>query len=71
MKKYLLFVGSYYYPERGLGDLIGDFDTIEEASIAFNKIPLDSLPSNAWAEIWDSTTKTVAWKINPNKFANV
>lgn len=31
MKKYLLFGGSEFYPEGGVDDLLGDFDTIEEA----------------------------------------
>lgn len=32
MKKYLLWAGVSYYPSAGLGDYVGDFDTIEEAT---------------------------------------
>jgi hypothetical protein len=28
MKRYLLFAGPRYYPAGGVGDLIGDFDTM-------------------------------------------
>lgn len=31
MKKYLLFAGHSYYPAGGAFDLIGDYDTLEEA----------------------------------------
>ncbi len=31
MKKYLAFYGDNYYPARGMGNFIGDFDNIEEA----------------------------------------
>ena len=31
MKNYLAFYGMDYYPEGGMEDFIGDFDTLEEA----------------------------------------
>jgi hypothetical protein len=31
MKQYLAFFGEVYYPKGGMSDLIGDFDTAEEA----------------------------------------
>jgi hypothetical protein len=31
MKRYLAFYGDIYYPSSGMGDFIGDFDTVEEA----------------------------------------
>lgn len=34
MKKYLLFIGSTYYPSGGVEDFKGDFDSIEEAEKA-------------------------------------
>ena len=31
MKRYALFAGDHYYPSGGIGDLVGSFETIEEA----------------------------------------
>ncbi len=31
MKKYILFAYLNYYPSGGLSDIVGDFDTLEEA----------------------------------------
>jgi hypothetical protein len=31
MKRYLLFVFSEYYPDGGINDLHGDYETLEEA----------------------------------------
>lgn len=31
MKKYMLFAGDTYYPSGGFFDLVGDYDTVEEA----------------------------------------
>ena len=38
MKKYLLFAGETYYPQKGWDDLWGDYDTIEEAESASERI---------------------------------
>lgn len=31
---YALFAGDYYYPRGGLNDLVGQYETIEEAEAA-------------------------------------
>lgn len=31
MKRYLAFYGDIYYPSSGMGDFVGDYDTVEEA----------------------------------------
>jgi hypothetical protein len=36
MKRYLAFVGYAYYPNGGMDDFLGDFDTAEEAIKAIN-----------------------------------
>lgn len=33
MKRYFIFACDHYYPNGGLGDLIADFDTIEEVDV--------------------------------------
>lgn len=35
MKKYLLFASDRYYPSGGVDDLIGDFDSVDDAKVAF------------------------------------
>lgn len=32
MKRYWLFAGSFYYPNGGIHDLVGQFESIEDAS---------------------------------------
>ena len=36
MKRYLLFIGKCYYPNGGMDDFVGDFDTIEECEKVYN-----------------------------------
>jgi len=31
MKRYLLFTGDFHYPDGGMDDFRGDFDSIDEA----------------------------------------
>jgi hypothetical protein len=51
---YLLFAGNNYYPEGGVDDLIGHFDTIEDAVSA---TPMDRLGGdNSWANIFCLTS---------------
>ena len=33
MKRYLLFAGEAYYPNGGIEDFIGAFDTVQEAEV--------------------------------------
>ena len=34
MKRYLLFMGTVYYPLGGMEDFVNDFDTLEQANKA-------------------------------------
>ena len=53
MKRYLVFVGSDYYPLGGWGDFVGDYNTLEEARLrALNK-------KEDWYQIIDSTNKQI------------
>lgn len=65
MKRYLAFYGEVYYPNRGMDDLVGDFDTMEEALEAITlkaKAELiegyykneEHLFSSRWANIYDT-----------------
>ena len=51
MKRYLLFLGSEYYPSGGWNDFQGDFDTIKEAEIVAEK------EGDDWFQIIDTKTK--------------
>lgn len=35
IKRYIVFDFDHYYPNGGLGDIVGSFDTVEEASEAY------------------------------------
>jgi len=54
MKRYLLFYGSYYYPDGGWNDFEGDYDTVEEAMDDFILEHSDD-----WYQIIDSTNGTM------------
>lgn len=64
MKLYLAFCGETYYPSSGLGDLIGAFDTEEEAVNACREKRAADYFSEwrHWVEVWsiDLATKEVA-----------
>lgn len=47
---YLLFAGEIYYPEGGAEDLVGKFDSIEEAISAFDPNKYNT-GSGIWANI--------------------
>lgn len=56
MKKYVVLAGGYYYPMARLGDIVGGFDTIEEAQNPENlksKYPDGSWGVHDWACIVD------------------
>lgn len=64
MKKYLAFYGEIYYPSIGMGDFIGDFDTLEEAIEHINKTNLDKdkgLWDYHWGSIYDTELKEEVW----------
>jgi len=64
MKRFLVFAGDAYYPDR-MNDFQEDFDTLEEArsfeAKIIEKFKLrwrDSWKYFKWTEIWDSETRT-------------
>jgi len=71
LKRYLAFSGGRYYPEGGMYDFAGDFDSLERAIFAMNAVEAViswKTPSqkwdNRWAHIWDSVERKEAWS-NP------
>lgn len=58
MKKYALLAGENYYPERGINDLIGFFDTIPDAVSRFGQGVRVGYEYD-WGQIVDTAT----WKI--------
>ena len=53
MRKFLLFMGMYYYPAAGYGDLVGSFDTQQDAINVLLKDErnLGRNPNYEWAQI--------------------
>lgn len=77
MKKYLAFYGLIYYPEGGMSDFIGDYDTIEDAINAINENKVkngmfDDDDDNkkdtdvdwirSWCHIWDSQERSIVYE---------
>jgi len=64
IKRYFAFCGEIYYPNRAMGDFVGDFDTQEEAEFFIKlKIPETTEYGNDfWAIIWDSVNKTIVFE---------
>lgn len=56
MKRYLAFYGDFYYPNGGAGDLLSDFDTLQDAVEA---IKAKALGADKWGEVLDTDTGTV------------
>jgi len=72
MKRYLLFFGEQYYPSQGVGDLVGDFDTLHEAKERFNEVSeitikedfcenISELMQTKYSLIYDSEIKLDVW----------
>ena len=60
MKRFLVFAGDCYYPDR-MNDFQEDFDTLEEAKSFESKIKekwKSNCEDSKWTEIWDSETRT-------------
>ena len=51
IKRFLLFAGESYYPQGGLDDLLGSYDTLADAVQALNDRPDGS---DEWAEVLDT-----------------
>lgn len=58
MKRYFGFAGSFYYPNGGMRDFIGFYDTIEDATKGIKDYLNENwVSSDYWAHVWDSETK--------------
>ena len=59
MKRYIAFAGDIYYPSGGMDDIVGFFDTVEEARAAINgkQQPGDRW---GWSQILDCETQEEA-----------
>jgi hypothetical protein len=63
MKRFLTFYGDIYYPNGGIDDLIGDFETIDEAKTTLinkhkQQHPNDINWGYAWGYVYDTKTQT-------------
>lgn len=56
LKRFLLFAGIYYYPSGGWNDFYGSFDTVEEATAAYEAYAKDKM--DPWGHIFDAQTGT-------------
>lgn len=65
MREYLAFYGKMYYPDGGMDDFVGDYDTLEEAIHAIEEKHNQHFDSSDWednwANIWSSTNRTEVW----------
>lgn len=65
MKRYLAFYGMEFYPNEGMDDFIGDFETHSEA-ISFikktNKEDNNGSMSSRWALVYDSENRIYVYK---------
>jgi hypothetical protein len=52
LKRYLLFFGSPFYPVGEMNDLLGQFDSFEEAASALDEESVGS--GDFWAHIYDT-----------------
>lgn len=62
MNKYIAFYGDIFYPEGGMNDLLGYFDSIEDAVNYIKKAHLNNRPDDlkwdwAWGHILNVETK--------------
>lgn len=67
MKKYLLFAGDNYYPDGGLLDYKGDFDTVEDAiewaRKNYKKIGNEGLVQKKYIDQWGHVVRSVDMSI--------
>ncbi len=62
MKRYLAFYGYIYYPNGGMNDFVGDYDTKDEAIKAIDEAHKENHPNDpdwynsSWSHIWDIHT---------------
>lgn len=59
-KRYLAFAGSDYYPCKGFGDFLGDFDELTTATDLVYKLLLAD--RFGWGQIVDTQTRSIVVK---------
>ena len=68
MKQYFAFYGNTYYPNGGMEDFVGDYDTKDEAIEAIKESHLknrldDEYWEYAWGHIWDSKDRIIVYTV--------
>ncbi len=61
MKRFMVFAGDSYYPEGGMADFLGDYETIEEAITAVTATVGD------WSQIVDTLDRRWMWDLETQK----
>lgn len=69
MKRYLVFIGYVYYPNGGMRDFKGDFDTLENSIIFIEKSvdenkdyeTVETQWKYTWAHVWDTENQSEVW----------
>lgn len=56
VKRYLVFVGHQYYPKGGMGDFVGDADTLEQA---YAMVPTPPTEAFEWHHIYDTQERRI------------
>jgi hypothetical protein len=66
MKQFLAFFGLNYYPNGGINDFSGDFDTLEEAIDHLEKEARHDEAydgwSYQWGHIYDTEKRMIIWE---------
>lgn len=76
MKRYLVFLGMHYYPDGGISDMFGEYDTIEECMTVLDKRimedfnpeyrtldqHIESFWEHSWCHIYDTEKKEKIWE---------
>jgi hypothetical protein len=70
-KNYMLFGGQRYYPTGGASDLLGIFDTADEAVKFTDLEPKDQLNSLEWWHIYSIKGGEVVCKSKENPYGGV
>jgi hypothetical protein len=63
MKRYFAFYGDIYYPNGGMIDFIGDYESLEDCKKKIEEKNLQAILDDpnwdwSWFQIWDSHTRT-------------
>lgn len=57
MKRFILFSGDDYYPNGGMKDMTGSYDTLDQAIAAFNEVDENGwrVAGQDWMHVLDIT----------------